>query len=277
VARDHKDSEAPALLLTAPRSELGGTIAAAGNTTRSGGSEAPRVLLSIAAQPPNTLLHDGHAWKRHTPAQILSNARSAVRAARAADAGFIVHASYAFLRAVEGGSEAGRLLRPIVDAAVEAEGIVLAAGLPACIVRLGYLYGPQCKDLRAYRLAFRIGRPYWAGSPRRLQHFLHMDDAARALLLAASRAQTGRVMYATDDQPASFAAFMDFFARRAGNPIPLHLPAASRMLSHLVVSEAHMEMVDIGVRGPATPSLPGFRPRFADYRAGLEQVIAAWH
>ena len=36
-----------------------------------------------------------------------------------------------------------------------------------------------------------------------------------------------------------------------------------------------MEMVELGVRGPAEPRLAGFRPP-PDYRAGLAQVVEAW-
>jgi AraC-like DNA-binding protein len=67
------------------------------------------------------------------------------------------------------------------------------AVVPACVVRVGYLYGPQSADLRAYRTAFRLGRPYWSGPAKALQYHLHQFDAAAMqhprLLLASIEAE----------------------------------------------------------------------------------------
>lgn len=261
------------LLLTAPRSELGKTV------VRLRGGEDGRgaaVVLNLALQAPNTLLHDGHAWWDDPGAHILASTRRVIAAARREQAAFLVHASYAFLEGSEGGAKVGNRMRPIVDAASEAEELVLESGVPACVVRLGYLYGPQWRDLRAYRSAFRLGRPYWAGPRSSLQHHLYGDDAARAVLTAAQRRPTGRVTYASDGLPASFADFMDHFAHLVGRAHPLHLPRASRPFVQLVVRELHMQMVEMGAAGPASPQLPGWRPRVTNYRDGLAEVIEAW-
>src|SRR5438132_5975654 len=170
------------LTLTAPRSELGGVLSAAlaRAPTRGGG---PRVVIDISLQPPNNLLHDGRRWATFSPSRLSTLARATQR--RHADADFLVHASYLFLNAVEAGARPGDTLRPIVDGALAAERIVMDGAVPACVVRLGYVYGPESQDLRAYRRAFRIGRPYWAGPPQTTQRHLHSDDAVRALLAAA--------------------------------------------------------------------------------------------
>lgn len=187
-----------------------------------------------------------------------------------------MHASYAFLRSAESGGKVGNWLQSIVDAALEAEHLVMESGRRATVLRLGYLYGPDSRDLRAYRLAFRLGRPYWAGPRHNLQYFLHTDDAARALLGAASSRPTSTLLYATDDSPAPFADFMDHFARGVGRGRPLHLPDITRQLVRAVVREPHQQMVDLAAVGIAAPRLPGFTPRYPDYRAGLDQVLEAW-
>ena len=89
---------------------------------------------------------------------------------------------YAFLRAVESGATPGPRLQPIVEAALEAEQMVLADPRPSCVIRVGYLYGPGSSDLKLYRLAFWMGRPYWAGPRKALHDHVHHADAARALL-----------------------------------------------------------------------------------------------
>jgi nucleoside-diphosphate-sugar epimerase len=261
------------LLVTAPRSELGRAVAQLRGREDDRG--AP-VIVNLALQVPNTLLHDGHAWWDDPGAHILASTRRVLSAARRDRAAFLVHASYAFLENAEAGAKMGDRMRPIVDAAREAERLVLDGDQPACVVRLGYLYGPGWRDLRAYRRAFRLGRPYWAGPRRNLQHHLYCDDAARALLTAAQRRPVGRLTYASDGTPTSFADFMDHFARLVGRSRPLHLPAASRPFVQLVVREPHMEMVDMAATGPAAPRLPGWRPRVTSYRDGLAEVVQAW-
>lgn len=82
--------------------------------------------------------------------------------------------------------------------------------------------------------------------------------------------------YATDGTPASFADFMDHFARLVGRGTPLHLPRVSGPLVGLVVRGYHREMTDLGAVAPALPRLRGFTPVYQDYRAGLAQVIEAW-
>jgi nucleoside-diphosphate-sugar epimerase len=145
------------------------------------------------------------------------------------------------------------------------------------VVRLGYLYGPESRDLRAYRAAFRLGRPYWAGPRAALQYHLHQFDAVSALLAAAVPRNAGRILYATDRKPVSFMQFMDDFARRIGRRFPLHVPRIAAPLMKLVVREEHMQQVALAMRARApAPRVPGWKPAFADYRDGLDQIIEAW-
>jgi nucleoside-diphosphate-sugar epimerase len=110
-----------------------------------------------------------------------------------------------------------------------------------------------------------------------LQYHLHQFDAVSALLAAAKAQNAGRVFYATDARPVAFMDFMDDFARRVGRRFPLHAPTITKPLMKLVVREEHMQQVTLAMpaRVPA-PRVPGWKPTFADYRAGLDQVIAAW-
>jgi nucleoside-diphosphate-sugar epimerase len=100
-----------------------------------------------------------------------------------------VHASFAFVNAVERGAILTDPLRSAVDAILECEALALSRPAPACVVRLGYLYGPESADLRAYRTAFHLGRPYWSGPRKARQYHLHQFDAASALLAACEAAE----------------------------------------------------------------------------------------
>lgn len=248
------------LALTGEQSELGRLLAA----RRTPG----RIHVNVAGQQANTLLHDGHAWKGFARA-----ARAGVRHALRADASLLVHASFAFVR----GRPQRDPLRSIAAAILECEQLALSGPVPACVVRLGYLYGPASRDLRAYRKAFRLGRPYWAGPRDARQYYLHQDDAVSALLAAARPRNAGRILYATGGRPVPFMQFMDDFARRVGNPFPLHVPRIAAPVIRLIVREEHMQQAALAMpaRAPA-PRVPGWTPAFADYRRGLDQVVAAW-
>jgi nucleoside-diphosphate-sugar epimerase len=257
--------------LTGARTELGRALIATPRRRDLG-----TVHFSLAGQQANSLLSDGHAWQDFERITLAAT-RRAMRAAEQARAALLVHASFAFVHAVEAGQPLDDPLRAHAETILECERRVLAGPVPACVVRLGYLYGPGSADLRAYRKAFRLGRPYWSGPPRTLQYHLHCADAARALLAAARPRNAGKRCYATDGHPLPFRTFMDAFAHRVGRARPLHLPAIAKPFARVIIREEHMQQTAFGMprRAPG-PSVPGWTPRYADYRAGLDEVVAAW-
>ena len=257
--------------ITGMRSELGSIVA-----QRQVPEATDGVHINLAGQQANTLLHDGHAWKDFART-ALAGTRRAMRAARTGGAPMLVHASFAFVHAVEHGAGLKEPLRSAVDAILECEALALSGPVPACVVRLGYLYGPGSADLRAYRTAFRLGRPYWSGSPKALQYLVHQFDAASALLRAARLRNAGKVYYATDGAAVSFMRLMDGFAHRVGRRTPLHLPSWSKLVAKAIIREEHMQQVTLPMPSRApTPRVPGWKPKFSDYREGLDQVIDAW-
>ena len=257
--------------ITGLRSELGGIVAQQPVPAAAAG-----VRINLTGQRANTLLHDGHAWKDFA-STMRAGTQRAMQAAQSDGAPMMVHASFAFVQAVEQGARLDKPLRAAVDAILECEAMALSGPVPACVVRLGYLYGPASADLRAYRSAFRLGRPYWSGTAKALQYHLHQFDAGSALLGAARRQNAGKILYATDGTAVSFRQLMDAFARRVGRPRPLHLPSWARLVAGLIIREEHMQQVALGMpRQSPTPRVPGWKPAFPDYGKGLDQVIQAW-
>ena len=257
--------------ITGSRSELGCLLARSSAATT-----GRNIHVNVSGQQANTLLHDGHAWKDFARTSM-AGTRRAIRAARAGGAPILVHASFAFVNAVALGATVKDPLRSLVDAILECEMLALSAPVPACVVRLGYLYGPESADLRAYQKAFDLGRPYWSGLPKARQYHLHQFDAVAALLAAARARNADRILYATDGRPVPFIQFMDAFAHRVGRKTPLHLPLFSKPLAKVIVREEHMQQTALAMPpGAPSPSVPGWKPRFSDYRKGLDQVIAAW-
>lgn len=259
------------LRVTGARLELGRVLA-----QRAAFARAAPIHVNLTGQQANTLLHDGHAW-RDFPRTLVAGTRRALQAAQAARAARFVHASFAFVHAFESGVPVAPPLRSCVEAILECEARVLEGPVPACMVRLGYLYGPASADLLAYRTAFRLGRPYWSGASAARRYHLHQHDAASALVAAARGRTAGRVYYATDGHPVSFERFMDAFAHRVGRAHPLHLPRVSRLLARAIIAEEHMQQTALAMpRTAPRPAVPGWKPRFARYAAGLDDVLATW-
>ena len=257
--------------ITGVRSELGGILA-----RRVAASATEHIHINVAGQQANSLLHDGHAWN-HFARTALAGTRRAMRSARADGASMFAHASFAFLHAVERGAILTDPLRSAVDAILECEALALSGSVPACVVRLGYLYGPESADLRAYRTAFHLGRPYWSGPRKARQYHLHLLDAASALLAAARPPNMGKIFYATDGSAISFMQLMDAFAHRVGRRTPLHLPSYSKLLARVIIREEHMQQAALSMPpGTLTPRVPQWKPKFPDYRKGLDQVIETW-
>jgi hypothetical protein len=257
--------------ITGTRSELGRILAGPR------AASAPKgIHVDVAGQQANSLLHDGHAWKDFART-ALAGMRRAMRSAQADRAPMLVHASFAFVHAVERGANLKEPLRSSVDAILECEALMLSAPVLACVVRLGYLYGPESADLRAYRTAFRLGRPYWSGPPKALQYHLHQFDAALGLLAAGRPRNAGKIFYATDGHAILFMSLMDAFAHWVGGRTPLHLLLLSKPIAKVIIREEHMQQTALGMpRRAPSPRIPGRKPRFTDYRKGPDQVIREW-
>ncbi len=247
--------------ITGRQSELGRILARQ--------AEAPaNVHFNLSGQQANTLLHDGHAWK-----DFARTTRAGTRRAMRSEAGLLVHASMAFVCA----EPAKEPLFSLAQVVLECEQMVLSGPTPAVIVRLGYLYGPTSQDLRGYRKAFKLGRPYWAGPRGAGQFHLHHDDAVSALFKAAQAKHAGKTLYATAGEAVPFMRFMDHFARGLGTRCPLHVPRITAPLMQLIVRKEHMQQVALAMpAGPLRPQVPGWKATVTDYRQGLDDIIAAW-
>jgi nucleoside-diphosphate-sugar epimerase len=127
-------------------------------------------------------------------------------------------------------------------------------------------------------MAFRLGRPYWAGSRDALQYHLYETDAVSALIAAARKDNAGKTLYATDGHPLAFMHFMDDFARKLGRRLPLHVPRIATPIIRVIVFKEHMQQCDLAMPARAPrPAVPDWKPEVTDYREGLDRVIASWN
>ena len=127
----------------------------------------------------------------------------------------------------EPAGESGRL-------ALEAEGLVAASSLDVVCLRLTGLYGPGRLLRRVDQ--FRRREPI-AGEGEAWLNLIHVDDAARAVELAADRllgrgdhsmGEECETFLVTDDRPMRRGEYYEMLARAAGAPRPTFDPAAGR-------------------------------------------------
>lgn len=242
----------------------------------------PQVVLNLLPQAANTLLHDGHAWKDYD--QLLPAATSAlVEAAEVVPVQLVVHGSYAFLYgdargATEGDAQSAPANDPVFVAAIEAERLLRNSKIPVCVLRLGFLYGPQSEDLKKYIKSFELHRPYLAGPEGKVASMLHFEDAARALVLVTERQPVGEVYNVADDQPVWFGDFIDHFSEQLGKGKPGHIPVFLEPVARIIITREQMELLELStaVESRKLRDELGWRPRYGNYIDGIAQTLKTW-
>ncbi len=255
----------------------------AGQLTKAVQSAAPDILLNLIPQETNTLLHDGQKWGNYD-LFLPSTTRNVVAAAKAAGVKFMVQTSYAFLYGnAQAATEEAPLNPPnsrAFRAAIQAEKMIAdnAEELPSCLLRLGFLYGPQSHDLKLYEDSFNLFRPYYAGPNSNRSNFLHYEDAALALVLVAEKQPAGETFNVVDGHPASFGDFIDTFAHYLGRLRPLHIPTWSGPLASFLIKPEQQDLLELTalVSNAKIQEKLGWQPRYKNYQQGLAQIVRSW-
>ncbi|MCA8997751.1 MAG: SDR family oxidoreductase [Planctomycetaceae bacterium] len=111
----------------------------------------------------------------------------------------------------EPNSEGGRIC-------LEAERLVRDSQIPATILRLSGIYGPQRLIGRTEQLRQR--QPL-SGRPDAWLNLIHVDDAASCVLTVADQTQAAPLYLVSDERPVQRGEFYGTFAQLVGAPPPL--------------------------------------------------------
>jgi len=106
------------------------------------------------------------------------------------------------------------------------EGMFHDAGLPEVMVcRVGEVYGSAGRILHELGGKLRDGFCPWAGDGKVKISFIHVEDAAEALILACERAKSGFNVYnAGDSEPATWRQFLGEIATHLNVRSAYYLP-----------------------------------------------------
>lgn len=182
------------------------------------------IVVDLARQDLNQTLRNG-AWNAD---ELIARANAVAQAARDGGAKFLVATSYAFVYGDAHGHDVSEADKPetnghpLLKAVIKAEKAALNSGVPACVLRLGYLYGAHMEQMQDVALALRQGRPVPAGSG--LANYLYDDDAAEAIRRAVEAQPAGEIINVADGHPVSSAHFLASLADTMGIRAPGTLP-----------------------------------------------------
>jgi len=241
------------------------------------------VAIHLTPQSVNHVPMRGTDWNAFRTT-LLRGTAALLEAASARGLKFLVCTSYVFLYGENYGEwvdENTPLLdpgdNPFLKAAIDAEQMVLHSGVPACILRAGFVYGAGDTALRD---ALREGRPLVLNEANNYANWIYAGDLASAAILAAQQQPAGEIFNIVDDHPASLSRFLDDFAAafgvtRAVRAPSLRLPSfAARALT----SEMQRFLWDISlqVKNEQAKARLGWSPRCPTYREGIEQTLLLW-
>jgi nucleoside-diphosphate-sugar epimerase len=211
--------------------------------------------------------------------------RNLLAAARAAGARRIVAESVSFFYAPEGDwvkdEEApldvgapGKVGAAIAAVADLERQVLEAKGLEGLVLRFGWFYGPgtyigpggsQAEEVRKRRYPI-------VGSGDATFSFIHIEDAAAAVVAALERGAPG-VYNIADDEPAPLREWLPAFAETLGAKPPRRV---SLWLVGLVVGRA-MARAAAGTRGASNAKAKrelGWEPAHPSWRQGFAEVFA---
>jgi nucleoside-diphosphate-sugar epimerase len=156
----------------------------------------------------------------------------------------------------------------------EGERLVLHCGLHAAVIRPSHVYGPG--GWYADELVARLrqpGRFAVIGRGENLWDVVHVDDVARALVLAAEGADRGSTYHVVDDQPITYFDFMALTAAALGVGAPRRIPIA---LARLVAGSNAVAAVVRSARSSNAKIKRelGWQPQFAAAREGVADAVA---
>jgi nucleoside-diphosphate-sugar epimerase len=224
-----------------------------------------KVVMHLAPQSANEIPQAGAQFDE----RLLGDGTAALLdGAQAAGVEFVIFASYAFADTNDDD------LVALTRAARAAEKQALEREVPGCVLRMGFIYGPDSIALQNLRDTLKLGRPVIAGPSDSRLFWTHAADAASALIMAAEKRPAGAVLNIVDSQPASPAAFLNYFAEAQG----LNPPGVPGFAKRLLANRTQMALMRISphVDSSAAQQQLGWSPQFASYQQGIDDLLLSW-
>jgi len=158
---------------------------------------------------------------------------------------------------------------PRAQVLLEGERLWLEAGEAYHVVRLAGLYGPgRIVGERAVREAAPL-----VGNPEAFLNLIHVEDAADLLLATMKAPGPANIELGADGQPVRRLDYYRYLADRLGCPAPEVL-SDDEAEAQLGISRSRLRRASSKKCDPSTTiARTGWRPRYPDFMAGLEDAL----
>lgn len=269
----------------AHRLQAVGAIAAYSNIFRAG--EVRSVLKSLSAK---IVVHNAPQKLNHVPfvnpkwhdltRELIEATPAVVQASAEAGVEFMIMLSSTVVYGDLHGAVVDETHQPdhlddvMVIAALQAEQAILHGSVPACILRAGYVYGAEVDELLRLREAMLVRRPILTGDSHAYANWIHVDDLARAAVLAAQQRPAGQIFNVVDDHPASTVGFVNTF----GESINVPPPGGLNWFGLRNVAKAQVDLLGASARASnqRAKDVLGWKPLYPTQREGIEQALLIW-
>jgi nucleoside-diphosphate-sugar epimerase len=249
-------------------------------------AEGADVLVHAATSIPTDIDPDDEDWARNDRVRR-EGAENLVAAAGAVGADRVVQQSVVWVARQPDGSRFDEDADPNPDrstrSALDAERIVADGaadhGFEPVVLRGGYFYAADTAHTRLFGERLLAGRlPVFGrgllGRTDATLSFVHADDAGRAFADAVEGDRTG-TFHVVDDQPVTYAAFLEALADRLGAPSPRRLPA---WLARLFVDDNLLRLVTrpMPTTNERLRRAFDWSPAYPTVHEGLDRVVSGW-
>ena len=145
--------------------------------------------------------------------------------------------------------------------------------IDAVVLRIGLLYGPDVPATEQMMAQAQRGQLFSPPDSTGVASFVHIADAAAAIVAAVEARSPSFVYNVADDRPRSFARFMALVSRAAGASPPRQVPLWLIRLAAPVAAEFASKELPLS-NARARREL-GWTPGFATIEDGLSQLVSA--
>jgi nucleoside-diphosphate-sugar epimerase len=189
--------------------------------------------------------------------------------------GFADHPTLLTERDPIGNGVRGRA-RPIVEALVRQHDLVVEATrqgiIDGVLLRMGGFYGPQAGYLAHQATLLRRRMLPLPGGGQAIFSFIHLEDAADAVLRALERGRPGECYNIVDDEPVRIGEFLRELARIIRAPQPMTVPLWMSRLGgdYLPI----LLRANLPVSNAKAKTELGWPPRYSTFREGLKTVAS---
>jgi nucleoside-diphosphate-sugar epimerase len=256
------------------------------------GLDAASVREAVARARPDAIVHQMTAiagkpdmrhmdrWFATTNRLRIEGTDNLLAAANAAGVSHFVAQSYAAWNGIRTGGwvkteqdpldvHLGTSAHPNGMAIRHLENVVTKAG--GAVLRYGWLYGAGATSLLDLVEVVRKRQFPLVGGGTGYTSWVHVDDAARATVLAVEKRANG-VFNIVDDEPAPISEWLPYLAACAGAKPPMHVP---RWLALLLAGKVPVIMSTEG-RGFSNAKARrelGWEPRYPSWRTGFKEEL----